>query len=189
MKETTVEIGGHRYRYHYDPDTQKTVYDGPVGSAPELSEAEFLKAITDTYEFTEIKTAHKGVRDIYWEDLSDVEKELLKGSPHPMVYDKEAMTSYLKIENEYLDTGSDTYYIYDQKQDLDIKADSLDEAVRKWMITGYSINPNHVVGESGKSSVKRKWTLSGWDGLREFQKNRGKGNWNLLFSVSSEKMY
>jgi len=43
-KESQVEINGHLYRYHYDEDTQKTVYDGPVGDAPTISEAEFMAA-------------------------------------------------------------------------------------------------------------------------------------------------
>jgi len=42
MKESVVQIGGHRYRYVYDHETHATVYKGPVGSAPDLSEEEFL---------------------------------------------------------------------------------------------------------------------------------------------------
>ena len=43
MKESIVQIGSGRYRYHYDPDTKATVYDGPVGDAPQITEDEFLK--------------------------------------------------------------------------------------------------------------------------------------------------
>jgi len=47
-KENVVEIptgSGNRYRYIYDPETQKTLYLGPVGSAPAMAEQEFLSAI------------------------------------------------------------------------------------------------------------------------------------------------
>jgi hypothetical protein len=47
-KESQVEIpegSGRFYRYEYDPDTQETQYRGPVGSAPNLSEEEFLAHI------------------------------------------------------------------------------------------------------------------------------------------------
>jgi len=45
---TTVEIpegSGNRYRYDYDKGTQDTVYKGPVGNSPGLSEEEFLKGM------------------------------------------------------------------------------------------------------------------------------------------------
>ena len=42
MSETVVEIGGHHYRYEYDPESKNTLYRGPVGDAPALSEEEFL---------------------------------------------------------------------------------------------------------------------------------------------------
>jgi len=42
-KEHVVEIKGGRYRYAYDPDTKKTLYRGPVGDSPQLSEEQFLK--------------------------------------------------------------------------------------------------------------------------------------------------
>ena len=41
--DSIVEIGGHRYRYAYDPGSQQTLYRGPVGSAPALTEQEFLR--------------------------------------------------------------------------------------------------------------------------------------------------
>jgi len=40
MTESIVEINGHLYRYDYVGG--KTVYKGPVGNGPELSEQEFL---------------------------------------------------------------------------------------------------------------------------------------------------
>ena len=40
MKENVVEIKGHKYRYIYEDG--ETRYLGPVGSAPQISEAEFL---------------------------------------------------------------------------------------------------------------------------------------------------
>jgi hypothetical protein len=42
MKESIASIGGHQYRYAYDPSTKKTVYLGPVGDAPALSENELV---------------------------------------------------------------------------------------------------------------------------------------------------
>lgn len=43
MKENVVEIKGHKYRYGYkDGDT---IYMGPVGDGPSLSEEEFTKAM------------------------------------------------------------------------------------------------------------------------------------------------
>ncbi len=43
--ESIVEINGHLYRYHYDESSGKTLYDGPVGEAPTLSEEEFLVSV------------------------------------------------------------------------------------------------------------------------------------------------
>jgi hypothetical protein len=40
-----VEIAGHQYRYGYDPDSKKTIYLGPIGDGPEISEEDFLAAI------------------------------------------------------------------------------------------------------------------------------------------------
>ena len=45
MKEHTIEISNNFYRYRYDPSSQKTVYLGPVGSAPEIDEEQFLSAV------------------------------------------------------------------------------------------------------------------------------------------------
>ena len=44
-RESVVEIpvgSGNRYRYAYDPSSKAMKYLGPVGSAPEISEAEFM---------------------------------------------------------------------------------------------------------------------------------------------------
>jgi hypothetical protein len=43
MTDNIVEISGCKYRYSYDPETQATVYKGPVGASPALSESEFEK--------------------------------------------------------------------------------------------------------------------------------------------------
>jgi hypothetical protein len=40
-KESVVTIGGHLYRYAYEGDSQKTIYLGPVGDSPPLTEQEF----------------------------------------------------------------------------------------------------------------------------------------------------
>lgn len=48
MKESIVEIpegSGNQYRYEYDPSSGKTLYRGPVGTAPALSEEEFAISI------------------------------------------------------------------------------------------------------------------------------------------------
>jgi len=53
-KESVVEIpdgSGRFYRYEYDESTGKTLYKGPVGDAPQMSEEEFL-AISHTYQHT-----------------------------------------------------------------------------------------------------------------------------------------
>ena len=39
---SVVEIKGSKYRYSYDPETQQTVYQGPLGEAPALSEQDFI---------------------------------------------------------------------------------------------------------------------------------------------------
>jgi hypothetical protein len=46
VKESVVEIGGHQYRYTYNPETQRTEYLGPVGESPPLNETEFLALAT-----------------------------------------------------------------------------------------------------------------------------------------------
>lgn len=38
-----VEIKGHRYRYEYE--NGQTIYRGPIGDGPELSEVEFMAAM------------------------------------------------------------------------------------------------------------------------------------------------
>jgi len=56
-KEHTVEINGSFYRYAYDPSSQRTVYLGPVGSAPDLGEEQFFMAMASQkeYSFSNIK--------------------------------------------------------------------------------------------------------------------------------------
>jgi len=47
-KESIVEIppgSGNQYRYEYDEGTGKTMYRGPVGDAPTISEADFMAAV------------------------------------------------------------------------------------------------------------------------------------------------
>jgi hypothetical protein len=44
-KESRVIISGHQYRYEYDENTKTTKYLGPVGDAPEMSEADFMAAM------------------------------------------------------------------------------------------------------------------------------------------------
>jgi hypothetical protein len=61
-KESVVEIGGHQYRYQYDEESGKTLYKGPVGTAPELGEAEFLKAVKQKQDRTYIATYQVGTK-------------------------------------------------------------------------------------------------------------------------------
>jgi hypothetical protein len=46
MNESVVEIRGSKYRYIYDSDTKETIYLGPVGNSPVLTEEEFHIAAT-----------------------------------------------------------------------------------------------------------------------------------------------
>jgi hypothetical protein len=46
MKENVVDIRGHKYRYAYDAESQKTTYLGPVGNAPALDEDMFKAIVT-----------------------------------------------------------------------------------------------------------------------------------------------
>ena len=62
-QENIVEIKGGRYRYHYDPDTKVTVYDGPVGDSPEIGEQEFLNGIrSEMYGVSSVGYASKLAR-------------------------------------------------------------------------------------------------------------------------------
>jgi hypothetical protein len=75
---TEVEINGHRYRYEYDSETQATVYKGPVGDAPALSEEEFFVAVTskrfDMADFQErIATLE---REVYKYPIQQVDRVL-----------------------------------------------------------------------------------------------------------------
>jgi hypothetical protein len=47
MRVSVVEINGSHYRYGYDPDSQKTVYLGPLGDSPTLNEQEFLSFFSE----------------------------------------------------------------------------------------------------------------------------------------------
>lgn len=63
MKESIVDIEGHSYRYGYNESTQKTVYLGPVGDAPALTEEQFLQEIKfseDDIKFME-ETTDEGI--------------------------------------------------------------------------------------------------------------------------------
>ena len=52
MKEHVVEIKGGRYRYHYDPELKRTVYDGPVGFSPPLTQDEFEQFFRTIYDMS-----------------------------------------------------------------------------------------------------------------------------------------
>ena len=61
-KESIVTIKGGKYRYEYDPETQKTLYLGPVGDAPEIGEKDFMRCLTD-FESEKEKLFRKMIKD------------------------------------------------------------------------------------------------------------------------------
>jgi len=70
-RESIVEIpsgSGNKYRYAYDPSSKATNYLGPVGSAPDLGEAEFMDAI-DPKDY--IYSDEEIISDLHREDLVD----------------------------------------------------------------------------------------------------------------------
>jgi hypothetical protein len=72
-----VEIGGHLYRYEYKDG--KTIYLGPVGQSPALSEADFLKVFDGFKEqehfYQEFAKALDGEMIFYGDDRSVVHEE------------------------------------------------------------------------------------------------------------------
>jgi hypothetical protein len=56
MAESIVEINGHFYRYEYEPESGKTLYKGPVGDAPALTQAEFERTIIPSQEQESVST-------------------------------------------------------------------------------------------------------------------------------------
>ena len=53
-RESIVEIpsgSGNKYRYAYDPSSKAMKYLGPVGSAPEITESEFIRSPLTLEEF------------------------------------------------------------------------------------------------------------------------------------------
>jgi len=48
MRQSIVEIRGNKYRYAYDPDLGETIYLGPVGKSPMISEEDFLRKVENT---------------------------------------------------------------------------------------------------------------------------------------------
>jgi len=50
-KENIVKIKDGRYRYEYDDASGKTIYKGPVGTSPPLTEQQFRAAMVTTEEF------------------------------------------------------------------------------------------------------------------------------------------
>jgi hypothetical protein len=63
-KESVVDIKGGLYKYIYDPESKKTTYLGPVGVAPALDEAEFMKLMA----FEELDPRVVEVFDKRWEE-------------------------------------------------------------------------------------------------------------------------
>jgi hypothetical protein len=70
-KESVVEINGHLYRYEYRDG--KTHYLGPVGSAPSISEEEFMASFEEEEERYEVIVGNIGT--VYdGDDLSEAER-------------------------------------------------------------------------------------------------------------------
>jgi len=62
-KENIVEIpegSGNRYKYAYDPGSKSTVYKGPVGSAPDITEEEWQRNLEETEAYWAVKKASDG---------------------------------------------------------------------------------------------------------------------------------
>jgi hypothetical protein len=68
-KESIVKINGHQYRYEYQGG--KTVYLGPVGDAPTLSESEFMSHTEGRWHIwpTDVEESK-----FVWYDVTDIEE-------------------------------------------------------------------------------------------------------------------
>jgi len=76
-KETVVDISGHQYRYEYDEATKNTRYLGPVGSAPELSEEEFLVVTSKRFNMSDFQERVTTLeREVYKYPIQRVDRML-----------------------------------------------------------------------------------------------------------------
>jgi len=103
MKESIVVISGHRYRYEYVDGA--TVYRGPVGDAPELSEQEFLAAMIIPDHQRLVGTLEKAFGEI--EGLYSISSESRgdKTTIWAVYKQKKNLTTSIRveIENDYED--------------------------------------------------------------------------------------
>jgi hypothetical protein len=122
-KESVVTIGGHQYRYEYDGESGKTIYKGPVGSAPELGEAEFLSAVSESRKlekfrnFVEQFVEGKREKDRKWHEEAGIRyrdpfEDLKITDEYSYVY---STTNFRTGEIDYhsKDAGADLYVIFD----------------------------------------------------------------------------
>lgn len=112
MKESVVDIGGHQYRYGYDPATKKTTYLGPVGGAPTISERTFHLIVAggivsdDTSHFIERNhrdySINRGVFLLDQDELEEIRDELEEGSWQRAVWDSFLTSDVIKTEGDYV---------------------------------------------------------------------------------------
>jgi hypothetical protein len=77
MSESIVEIEGHLYRYEYDPASQKTLYRGPVGDAPPLTEEMFRDLLLQPEQ---LPTNHDEFKEDF-PNLLEVTREWVESKP------------------------------------------------------------------------------------------------------------
>ena len=97
--ESVVIIKGHKYRYRYDYMTGKTIYLGPVGSAPDIGEEEFLSIL---------KRQYTSMEDIIGNPFVDEKiRESLSPGPTEVFYMKKFMWNRKVQFNKELPTIKD----------------------------------------------------------------------------------
>ena len=76
-KESIVEINGHQYRYEYVDG--KTVYRGPVGDGPALSEEEFLAAVEERKPWETLDVQEEIFDPAWgkvWDEIDPLERDI-----------------------------------------------------------------------------------------------------------------
>jgi hypothetical protein len=76
-KVSTVEINGHLYRYEYQDGN--TVYLGPVGDAPTLSETEFMAAVGEVKPWQTLQIQEEIFDPAWgkvWDEIDSLERDI-----------------------------------------------------------------------------------------------------------------
>ena len=112
MKESVVSIGGHQYRYGYDPGTKSTEYLGPVGDAPELSERIFHLILVggivsdDTGHFINRNHREYSLKRGVWlldqDELDEIRDSLEEGTYERSVWDSLLSGHNIRTEGDYV---------------------------------------------------------------------------------------